>query len=51
MYVDNVDKLYVQAIAKGCRSLTEPNVQFWGDKTARLVDPFGYRWDIALKIA
>ncbi|STX41385.1 Predicted enzyme related to lactoylglutathione lyase [Legionella donaldsonii] len=50
VYVDDVDKLYAQAIAKGCRSLAEPNVQFWGDKTARLADPFGYRWDIALKV-
>ena len=50
LYVDDVDKIYVDAVSKGCKSLEEPHVEFWGDKKARLVDPFGYIWDIAFKV-
>ncbi|RDI40056.1 VOC family protein [Aquicella lusitana] len=50
LYVDDVDKIYTEALLKGCKSLEEPHVEPWGDKKARLTDPFGYVWDIALKV-
>ncbi|HAL70477.1 MAG TPA: glyoxalase, partial [Verrucomicrobiales bacterium] len=27
-----------------------PADQFWGDRTGRVGDPFGYRWTLAQKI-
>ena len=51
LYVDNVDTVYAEALLNGCRSLEEPHVEPWGDKKARLTDPFGYVWDIAAKVS
>jgi PhnB protein len=50
LYVDNVDQVFADAISNGCQSLQEPHPEFWGDKKARLVDPFGYIWEIAMKV-
>lgn len=49
LYVDDVEEVYARSLLKGCKSLQEPHMEFWGDKTARLRDPFGYIWDIACK--
>lgn len=50
LYVDNIEETYSLALQHGCKSKEEPHMEFWGDKKARLEDPFGYIWDIALKI-
>ncbi|MCE0722489.1 MULTISPECIES: VOC family protein [Legionella] len=50
IYVDDVEKIYTKALQKGCKSMEEPHIEFWGDKKARLRDPFGYIWDIAFKV-
>jgi PhnB protein len=28
----------------------EPTNQFWGDRLARLIDPFGHHWEIASRV-
>ncbi len=40
-YVDDVDAHYAQAKAAGARVLSEPEDQFYGDRTYRAEDPEG----------
>jgi uncharacterized glyoxalase superfamily protein PhnB len=47
LYVENVDKLYDQAVAAGAKSLGKPEDAFWGDRFCRLVDIDGYEWSFA----
>jgi PhnB protein len=42
--VENVDKLFDQAVKSGA-TVTQPLAnQFWGDRYGRIVDPFGHQW-------
>ncbi len=50
LYVDDVDSVFVKAMVNGCYVLESPHVDFIGDYKARLLDIFGYVWDIASKI-
>lgn len=49
-YVDDVDVIVARARARGARILSEPANQFWGDRTAWIVDPFGHVWTIASRV-
>ncbi|MEM0966477.1 MAG: VOC family protein [Verrucomicrobiota bacterium] len=40
----NCDEDYERAIAAGATSLSAPEDQFYGARTAIVLDPFGYRW-------
>jgi len=44
LHVDDCDALYQRAIAAGATSLWPPTNQAYGERTAGLVDPFGYQW-------
>ena len=44
LYVEDCDAAYQQAIEAGATSLWPPTDQPYGDRTAGLVDPFGYQW-------
>ncbi|HEX5234948.1 MAG TPA: VOC family protein [Silvibacterium sp.] len=44
IYVPNCDAVYRQALATGAKSEREPADQFYGDRTAGVIDPFGYTW-------
>jgi uncharacterized glyoxalase superfamily protein PhnB len=44
VYVDDVDRVYKQALAAGATSEREPADQFYGDRTAGVDDAFGNRW-------
>jgi PhnB protein len=44
LYVEDCDAVYQSAIEAGATSLWPPTDQAWGDRTAGLVDPFGYQW-------
>ncbi|WP_348213594.1 VOC family protein [Luteolibacter sp.] len=50
IYVADVDDSFTKAIYEGATVLQEPADQFWGDRTARVADPFGYRWSFATHI-
>ncbi|MFM9970076.1 MAG: VOC family protein [Burkholderiales bacterium] len=52
MYVPcrKVDVLIERARAAGASIATEPEDMFWGERTARIVDPDGYVWSFAAKI-
>jgi len=47
VYVEHVDELYKKALQDGAVSKYEPKDQFWGDRTACVVDPFGQSWTMA----
>ena len=47
LYVEDVDRAYARATRAGATSLAEPADQFYGDRAARIVDPWGNHWTIA----
>ncbi len=50
IYVADVEAALAQAEAAGAKVLDPITEQFWGDRTARLACPFGYRWNLAQKV-
>jgi len=44
LHVEDCDAVYQRAIEAGATSLWPPTDQSWGDRTAGVVDPFGYQW-------
>ena len=47
IYIDDVDKLFQQAVQAGGKSVMDPSDMFWGDRYGTLTDPFGHVWSIA----
>jgi PhnB protein len=47
IYVEDVDKIYKQAISAGATELRAVQDQFYGDRSGNLKDPFGHVWTIA----
>jgi PhnB protein len=47
LYVENVDAVAQQAVAAGGKLLTPVADQFYGDRSARIEDPFGHVWLIS----
>jgi PhnB protein len=50
IYTTNVDALFAKATAAGATVEMPPMDMFWGDRYARLVDPFGHKWAIGTHI-
>jgi PhnB protein len=50
VYVQDVDTTVERAIVGGAQVLSPAQNQFWGDRTARILDPEGHVWDIATRI-
>lgn len=50
LYVDDVDALHRKAVAAGARELRPLEDQFYGDRTATLVDPFGHVWTLSTHV-
>lgn len=46
-YVDDVDAAFVRLTEAGATEMMAPEDQFWGDRYAAVVDPFGHRWSVA----
>jgi PhnB protein len=49
-YVENVDAAMNRAVAAGARVVLPPQDQFWGDRTARIIDAEGHVWTVASRI-
>jgi PhnB protein len=47
VYIPNVDELYKRALTAGAKSLSEPTDQFYGERSAGLIDNWGNHWYIA----
>ena len=50
LYVEDVDKIYKQAIAAGGKEERPLQNQFYGDRSGTLFDPFGHKWTVATHI-
>jgi PhnB protein len=50
VYVTDCDAVYKQALAAGAKSEREPADQFYGDRMAGVLDPFGYKWHLGTHI-
>ena len=50
VYVENVDKAVERAVAVGAQILMPLTNQFWGDRTAWIMDPSGHVWTVATRI-
>jgi PhnB protein len=50
VYVADVDQAVDRAAAMGAQVLVPPQDQFWGDRTARIIDPSGHVWTVASRI-
>jgi PhnB protein len=50
VYVADVDQAVERAVAVGAKILSPAQNQFWGDRTARIMDPSGHVWMVASRI-
>lgn len=50
IYVADVEAAFQQALQAGATEVQPPTDQFYGDRTARVNDPFGYRWTLAQRV-
>jgi PhnB protein len=49
LYVDDVDGFVEQAVRAGARLVMPVSDQFYGDRTGRVIDPFGHSWAISTR--
>jgi PhnB protein len=47
LYVRDVDASFTRATNAGCTIEMPPTDMFWGDRYAKLVDPYGHKWGLA----
>lgn len=50
VYVADVDLAVERAVTAGAKILIPAQNQFWGDRTARILDPSGHVWTVASRI-
>ncbi|MBI1917191.1 MAG: VOC family protein [Planctomycetes bacterium] len=50
LYVENVDAVFDRAVAAGATVKMPPADMFWGDRFAKLTDPFGHDWSLATHV-
>jgi PhnB protein len=50
VYVEDVDQVVDRAATAGAKVLMPPKDQFWGDRTAWLMDPSGHVWTVATRV-
>jgi len=47
IYTENTDALFERAVAAGAKATMKPWDSFWGDRYAKVSDPFGHEWAMA----
>lgn len=50
IYVDDCDAMVAKMQSNDCEVLMPPEDMFWGDRFARVRDPFGHEWGIAQRL-
>lgn len=50
LHVADVDAMTKQAIAAGAKLLMEPKDQFHGERSSKVLDPFGHEWLLGMQI-
>lgn len=49
LYVTDVDEVFARAVAEGAKAISAIEDEFYGDRSGKLVDPFGHVWNIATR--
>jgi PhnB protein len=49
VYVEDVDAVVARAVAEGAKSLRPVKDEFYGDRSAKLRDPFGHIWYVSTR--
>jgi PhnB protein len=49
LHVTDVDAVVKRAEAAGATVLRQPKDEFFGDRNATIMDPFGHRWGLATR--
>lgn len=47
LYVEDCDSMLTKMVENGAEALMEPVDMFWGERFARVRDPFGHEWGLA----
>jgi PhnB protein len=47
LYVEDVDRVFNQALAAGAKATRPLEDKFYGDRMGEVTDPFGHRWYLA----
>src|SRR5687767_12789312 len=50
VYVEDVDSVFARALAAGATQERPLEDQFYGDRSAGFIDPFGHRWSVATHV-
>ena len=50
LYVEDVDRVFEQAVKAGSTVKMPLTDMFWGDRFGQVVDPFGHQWSLATHI-
>jgi PhnB protein len=50
LYLENVDRVFGQAIVAGAREIRPLKDQFYGDRSGTLEDPYGHKWTLSTHI-
>ena len=50
LYVPDVDAAFQRTVAAGAQIIMPPMDMFWGDRFAKVSDPFGHEWSIATHV-
>lgn len=50
VYVEDVDAVFAEALARGATELIAVKDEFYGDRVGQFEDPFGHRWHVATHV-
>ena len=50
LHVENVDTMTQQAVDAGAKIVMEPKDQFYGERSSKVLDPFGHEWHLGSHI-
>ena len=50
IYVDDCDRMVEQMTSNGAKVVMEPTDVFWGERFARVRDPFGHEWGVTTRM-
>jgi uncharacterized glyoxalase superfamily protein PhnB len=50
LYVEDVDRVLGRAVEAGAKVTMPVEETFWGDRYAKLEDPFGHHWSVATHV-
>ncbi len=50
IYCEDVDAAFQHAVEAGCTPMMPPETMFWGDRFAKVEDPYGHQWHLATHV-